>query len=480
MLFRPIGIIALLLPLLLQAQKIQYSRQTFPYSFADETQLAADVGGYHHVLRFKMNNKPQVYIFNSQLEHTRKVDVGLEVKEASDIQIIPMQGYYYLYSHLPGSPAHYIYKVSGSGEVEDKTPALEKLMDSLIPKSKATYQLQNQNNQLALLSHSYFNELKKVGSTIVLLNEGWSGVHRSVVLYPFDREKETLQQVLLSERNLFVLKTGMDVEKGNTLQVIKGSLHSDSLLLNTFTTSSYLYHSPSMLYSILDASLLVFATMRSEPNARLQPPATFISRLDDQLNEIRPVTLHKTPARRNIIASFLLIANNKQVWMTPFNQVIIRRTRNQTIDFQESSFNSPSINLSGASTHINESQISHGQPTSVKFTVLNEKDMPVSDTVIENKGSYFDLQPRPHAQFTINKTACLLFLQNFSAKQKGLVLVNAGKSGRVRTTAIPVFDRYEYFIPQTQAKKDYFILPYRNKKEMGLVKVTIDNNEAQQ
>ena len=474
---RAICFALLLLPLFSVAQKIQYSRQTFPYSFADETQLVADVGGYHHVLRFKLDNKPAVFIFNSQLEYTGKVDIDLEVKETSDIRIVPMQGYYYLYSHVPKSTAHYIFKIGGSGDVENKTAALEKLLDSANVKSKATYQLQNSKNRLYLISNSYYDELKKIGSTIVETDEDWKNFRRSVVLYPFDKEKETLQQVLFSDDKLFVLKTGIDEENGNTLQVIKANLPSDSLLLNTFTTETSLYQNPAMQYSSRDSSLTVFATMRGEPNARRQQTATFISRLNDQLHEVKPVTLYKTPPRRNIIAGFLLLQGNKPIWTTPVSQVLVQRSRNQPADFGGTNFDSPTFNLFGKSGRIEESRINYGQPTSVSFTVLNEQDKAIGDTVIENNGSYFDLQPRPNAQFTIDSTVYLLFLQNFSAKQKGLVMVHANRKGRVFTTPLPVFDRYEYLLPQTQATKDFFLVPYRYKRELGLLKVSIQNNE---
>jgi hypothetical protein len=59
------------------------------------------------------------------------------------------------------------------------------------------------------------------------------------------------------------------------------------------------------------------------------------------------------------------------------------------------------------------------------------------------------------------------------------VIVYADSAGKVTTTPVPVFDRYEYFIQETQAKKDYFLVPYRYKKEMGLVKVSLSTDEKQ-
>jgi|GEM_PF-1608697 len=477
--FGLIWLVLWMVPLCSAAQKIQYSRQTFPYSFADATQLVPDVGGYHHVLRFKLNNKPAIHIFNAQLEYIGKTEVDHSVQEASDIRVIPMQRYYYLYFHSPGSLVHAVYKITGDGNVTDKTMLLEKLKDSVLTKSTATYQLQNFKNRLCVVSHSYYAELKKVASTVVTLNDDWSVFSRSKIYYPFGQGKETLQQVILTNDHLLVLKTSVDEEKGNTLQVVKANLQTGASLIKTFTAERLLYANASMVYAPDDSSLLVHASIREEGNFRRQLQPTFIARLDHQLTEVKPFSVIRIPARRNVVAGFLLVNSGKPVWLSPYTQPILRMARNQTQDFRGTSIYEQTFQLSTNSVRVDESEILHGQPTSVRFTVLNEMDRQIGDTLVENNGSFYDLQPRPNAQFSIGNKTCLLFLQNFSAKQKGLVLVHANKAGHVTTIPLPVFDRNEYLIPQTQAKKDYLLLPYRYKKEMGLVKVSLSFNESQ-
>lgn len=473
--FRVILFVILLLPFLSKGQKIQYSRQTFPHSFADATQLVADVGGYHHILRFKLNNRPRIHIFNSQLEYTGEAEVDISVEEGSDIRVIPMEGHYYLYLHTPGKPIHSVYRVSSTGDVIDKTAQLKKMTDSLVPKSTATYQFESHQNRLCLLSHSYYDDIKRVGSIVVVLDNEWNIVNRAILYYPFTKGKETLRQVLLTDRDLIVLKTGRDYEQGNTLQVVKTNLKTGTSLIKTFVAESHMYSNALMVYAAGDSSLLVHALMREESPGRRQTQPIFLARLDHQLLEHKPFTVFRLPPKRNILAGFLLVKTEKPFWLTPYNPIVLRGVRNQTQDFRGIAQDERTLRMSTNTMLIDENEINHGQPTSIRFTVLNENDRQIRDTTVENNRSFYDLQPRPNAQFSIGDKTCLLFQQNFSAKQRGLVLVNSNAAGHVSTTPIPVFDRNEYFIPQTQAKKDYFLLPYRYKKEMGLVKITIES-----
>ena len=98
---------------------------------------------------------------------------------------------------------------------------------------------------------------------------------------------------------------------------------------------------------------------------------------------------------------------------------------------------------------------------------LNQHFKPVKDSVVANSGSYFDVQPHPYAQFNSGNKAYLLLIQNFSSRQHGLLLLSNNTKAGLSTISLPVFDRYDYELPQLQALgKDAFILPYSYKKSL--------------
>ena len=74
------------------AQKIQYSRGTFPVMDPDETQLVPDIKGYHHILSFAYNQKPSISIFDSQLQLKEKRQLGFTIKKDCDIKLLPFCG----------------------------------------------------------------------------------------------------------------------------------------------------------------------------------------------------------------------------------------------------------------------------------------------------------------------------------------------------------------------------------------------------
>src|SRR5829696_3349104 len=155
-------------------QKIQYSRQTFADPYADEMQMVTNIDGYHHVLCFRAKKKPQVFIFTPQLQLLDKIELPVTVKENADVRILPFRNYYLLYLHVPGSTLHEVVEVDGDGDAKNVSDLLGKLTDSLVSKSTSTFQFVNQDNGLTLISHVYFDAIKKVITTAIQLDQDWN------------------------------------------------------------------------------------------------------------------------------------------------------------------------------------------------------------------------------------------------------------------------------------------------------------------
>jgi hypothetical protein len=65
--------------------------------------------------------------------------------------------------------------------------------------------------------------------------------------------------------------------------------------------------------------------------------------------------------------------------------------------------------------------------------------------------------------------------QQFGSNRYGLLLINGNAEGELTATDIRVYDKYEYLLPQMQAVNNkYVLVPYTYKKELGLVKITLN------
>ena len=88
-----------------------------------------------------------------------------------------------------------------------------------------------------------------------------------------------------------------------------------------------------------------------------------------------------------------------------------------------------------------------------------------------------EIQPQPFGQFSSGDKAYVALIQNFTAKRRGIVLISSDENEDFLVKNLPVFDRYDYVLSQLQfVNNKYFIVPFFYKNEMGLMKVTMNEN----
>jgi hypothetical protein len=457
------------------SQTIQYSRQTFQTPYADAMQMVANVGGYHHLLCFSANKVPSIYIFDAQLQLQGKVELSFKLEEASDIRIVPFKEHYYLYVHSTGTTVHELWKINGDGTTALLSVPFQKLVDSVLNKNTATLQLINQQEGLFVAAHTYFDAMKKMGSTVVTLDKELNPSLIRKVFYSFDKDYETLQQSMLAGNNLLLLKTSKNEGKGNSLDVVKVDLITGGSISNSFNSGLYLYLNPSFKFSPKDSGILVYATLREPANSSRTQRSVFINRLNFSLQEQAPLSLLRSLFRNNLAANYLLVQGPSSCWLNMANNIRVS-VRNSiaapTRDFVTDDAGVVRLSRTSLPSFITPE---YNQPTAIRFTVLNENFKPVKDSLIANNKNVFDVQPRPYAQFVMNNKAYLILIQNFSSKHRGLLMVNATADGQLTTSDLRVFDRYNYLLPQLQAVGNYFILPYTYKNDIGLVKIKMED-----
>ena len=223
-----------------------------------------------------------------------------------------------------------------------------------------------------------------------------------------------------------------------------------------------------------DRSVLLYSVMRESATAQRFPRKIFVADLDSLLHTKRPLATLSLPFGANTAASFLLLNGRQQNWLTVQVFVRIRVAGNRfSLPLTLRLYDPLSMNDYSAQNFAFEPRIEYNTPTAVHLAVLNPELTAVKDSVAENRGSFYDVQPQPHGKFTLGKKAYLLLIENFSTNKHGLLLFSGDEAGRLSTTSLPVYDRYDYLVPQVQAVKDYFLVPYSHKNEIGLVKITM-------
>ena len=174
--------------------------------YAASMQLVGNVGGFHHLLFFNENKSPAIYVFDSRLQLQYKKEIDFKIRGNTDVRVIRFAGYYYLYVHMLKSSIHDLFKIDGKGNVHSLTKAFQMIVDRDLNQTRSTLQLINQNEQLHIVAHTYFDEIKKIGSNVIQLNVDFNTVNKRKVLYNFNYEEERLQQFLLTDDHLLVLK----------------------------------------------------------------------------------------------------------------------------------------------------------------------------------------------------------------------------------------------------------------------------------
>lgn len=458
------------------SQRIQYSRQTVvPDHMPNRTELVANVAGNHHLICFANGRKPEIFVFDAELRLQVKKELPYTLKPNCEIQLLPFNGFYYLYLHIANTAQHELWKINPEGDAFSMSQHFQGFVDSVLQGSAVPCQLLNRNGQLVALSHTYFDEIKKIRSTVTRFNDQLLPAHVQRVVFPHDGRTTILNQASLIRNELLLLRTSRN-EGGRTLEI--GKLHLDSLtfISNTFHAASHIYVNPAIEYEERDSSLLLYATLQSTSGG---PRIVFISRLNAQLQEAVPLALLKRQFRDNTVSSYLWLDGKTPRWLSFHNMMQPREAlANSTPPVSDQWLYPDGSTLNNPVNTIRWMNGPARQQTAVRFTLLNEQFAIKKDSLVANEKNHNDIQPYTLAQVTLQGRNCLVVLQNFSSKQKGLLLMYVNEKGELQHQDIAVFGRYDFRLSQTRAVDGQsFILPYVNKKEFGLVKISYDEDE---
>lgn len=456
------------------AQKIQYSKGSFKDPGGGTLKLLTNINGYHHLIYFGYAKKPVVYVYNNLMQLQGKKELNISIPENCDVRLLHLKDHYVLYTHTDRPSVHKLMKINRDGIATDISYMLNKPVDSLWNRNKATFQLFNYNDSMYLIAHSYHEQLKKIKTTVVQPKDE-PGISTFVqLLFPFDFDYDQLKEVSFLKNQLLIVKTSKDEDGKNTLSIIKTDIATGTQFTKQFESGKYVYHNPTLRYNIADSSIFVYSLLRTPFGYSGARPELFMARLSTTLNELSPVKTLPNIFHGNAASAFLVEKKHTLGWMcfSYDQQSFGRGSRIPSHQF------SPYIDETRrfSDNYYNPFVYNENQPTAVSMTLLNDNLGRQTDSIVKNKGSYYRVYPAPYAQFVVQNTAYLLLTEELAAKKKGLLLVSPGENGEFAMQPLRVYDQFDFLLTLLQPAGDNaFIVPFSYKKEIGLMKVTLTN-----
>ncbi|HEX8459976.1 MAG TPA: hypothetical protein VF623_01045 [Segetibacter sp.] len=475
-------LIGIFLTVKASTQTIQYSRQNFKAPYFNTIQLVANVAGNHHILCMAFDSKIVLYVYNDALQLLSGKELQLKLPEYGDINIIPFKRFYYLYIHQSGSANHELWRVDSAGNATSASAAFTGLVDTVFKKNTSTLQLVNKNNHLFIIAHAFYQEIEKIGSSVIEADENLKIVQQRKVFYDFKKNGEGLKQVaLVDQDNLLILKTSRDTA-GHLLSIIKASLTTGQALENSYNSGSNAFLNPFFNFNPADSSITIYSRIER---------TLFITGLNYSLVEKAPVTVFKSLFRNPNSYNFLQLNSNRQKWLIikPGNVFRINSARSVFAppDSYTNAYNSGINSFGDIDMSFNNFRAAgvrsfrapgydsyNNGASSIRFSLLNHNFRIVKDSLVANDKNKYKIHPEQSASAVVAGKSYLFLGQEFGRNSYGLLMMYRSTNDVLSSTDIRVYDKYKYLVPQMQVVNDkYVLLPYTYKKELGLVKITL-------
>ncbi len=462
------------------AQKIAYSNENVFVNYPDNLQLIANIGGNHHLISFTVKENPVIFIFDHTLSFKTTITIPIKFPDKSDMRIIPLENFYYLYIHPNYTGKYFLLKIDRDGNITDVSAAFEKLLISQTHNIKLGFQLIANQNQLCMVYHTDLTNIQKSTVVIVQTDSLLRTAFEHKVMYDFKRDEEKLQQeILMSGRYLFVLKTA---RSGTSLELMKVNLATGYTIRNTFYSSGYFYSQASVNYNTKDSTVTVSALL-TEPRTSSKPKYfVFVSRMNKILVEETPLAILRSQFLKNTTTNFLLIDKSKWVrlgaeslrsyYTVPQNS----QTLYQDLTMPNPNYqNADNYNLAMLErTTPSRSSGSLDDPRqNIRFSLADKNFKIINDSLVSNSRSSYTIQTNKFARFHANDKEYMVVGQRFYTKNNGLLMVS-NEANNLIYTDIRVNDRNDYLLSKANIVPQGLLIPYTYKREAGLIKITIE------
>ena len=467
------------------AQSISYSHRTTHFVGADGVIVIPEVEGKNHLWVIKPDEQVNLQVYDNQLDWQQEHILPLKLPKNSDITILPFENEYFFYNQSQAGSSKFLWHVDGKGNVADVSSKLRAIIKSCFTDTTVVCQLFSKGPRMFMLGNVYFPSLGKIITTLIQINlklDQWQ-VKRFALDY--DHRNEFLQRMLITPENkLLVLKERSSEEIAQVLHIIKVDLATSKTNAAVFTSNTR-FSSPEILYNPVDSSTTVCGYRRS------MLPRIFFLTLDDTLaQKFAPVTI-RVPITEEMYGAFACVSTGTggSTWLPVYGSwnalyqynrfssrvlvglsSMVTLAGNKTVVMNASSYQ-PLIQA----IHPYLQNVS--PPGDVRFSVIDLQSRAIKDTVFKYYRRFF-IEVSQYASFSRNNNGYLILKEKFRSNGKGIVLLNINKEGKLVSSPLRVYERYDYAIPQMrQTANGSLVFPYVYKNEVGLVKVTLEPDQ---
>ncbi len=457
------------------AQKIKYSSGNVLTGYPDQLQLVANIADHHHLLSFIEKEEPAIFVYDNDMKYLGKNTIPFKFPDKSETRIIPFDNFYYLYIHPPFTSKYLFWKVDANGSFTELTAAFQNLLQSQSQNIKLGFQLINNQGQLCMLYHTDLTNLKKNTLIIAQTDTLLKAVFTHKLVYDFKREEEKLQQeVLMSGKYLFVLKTAVG---GTSLELMKVNLATGYTIRNTFQSSGYLYSQSTFSYNNTDSTATV-TSLLTEPRVNSRPKSfVFVCRLNKILIEQVPFTILRSQFLKNTSTNFLLVNSlSRWVRLKPERyQSYTTVDEQMTTSSRDYSVLDPNNSIRTIIAPVRNYTGSEEPGQSILFSLLDKNFKITSDSLVSNTKNSYTIKTDQFTRFAAGNKEYLLVGQLFSRKNTGLLMINTNDADQLTYTDVRVNDRNNYLLSKAKIiPRKGIIIPYTYKRELGLIKFTIE------
>lgn len=447
------------------AQTVQYSRENVFVNQPDDLQLVANIAGNHHMLCFNKDEEPEIFVFSAELKFKQKTSIPYKLSEKADIRITPFKEFYYLFVLPRTGQENVVFKIAGNGSVTNVSASFQKLLRTI--NIKLPFQLVANQEKLWLLYHTSLTDEPK-NSVVIVQTDSLLNFELSYkVVYDFKKGEETLQQVtLLSGEHLLILKT---LQEGTLLQLSKINLATGNTFTKEFKSEGHSFLQSNFTCNDADSTVTVSSLLSG--NGSNFKSNIFLSRLNSTLNEQVPLAILKPKLKSDASTSFLYIEGLprwlrfKEQSFVPYVDVIV----------SASLFADP-VNLTlPTPTYQVTNKYYKNEDDRIRFSLLNKNLEIENDSVVANNKKSSTLFSNEFTSFILGNKTYLLLDQLLFNRHRGLLMINEDDSHKLAYTDVRVSGKNVYLLPKARVvSNQYVIIPYTNKKEAGLIKITVE------
>ena len=476
-------IILLAFPFLSSAQNIRYAKGIVPLK-DDENVIIA--GKYHDTLQVLKQNRwgaIDVYLYSSDLVLKEKKVLQKEDEGYATIEIIPYSNFYFALLRYVGKNRYHFLKVNASGDYEDLTGKAKELLSNGSTLQKVQTEL--------LFITGYCDTTKSKGFFSIYSADSLLAVKSKHLIELDYKLNENIINYLVfpdTATACIVKSFGRRSNRFGELDILKFDLSRNTQ--NTLTLSSHqdIYDDVNFKYNGSDSTFLLVTRVKGKmSNNKDSTDRYYCTRMNKELEELMPPVLVQVKSTRSERLVFLIdqytplvYENNTSIGNTyssmyqdydwrfyrgvpttieggPFRdlfelQYIDAVTRRLTLPYQ--------LNDDLTRTDVSMRIISLDRAGRKNTVLLKAKNGRFES---EFFNCYLSKDSDKHYIFYSNR---------FSVSRGGINYVSVKNGVLGKEEILLVNQQCEYFLPLAKKFSEDFIIPYKQKGELGLLKVS--------